>query len=146
MLFFRLSFNESIDHCVIGKYSVTNIIREYRDNYSISCKTMMIRILLYLLNYGGFYMLCDPLIQYMGDLPLVAYFLKNAFYSSTAYVAALLTLTAQFFFISMAWLFFRPFMALVLLLIAISIGASFVYLPYGEDGLSMEEVQKLYAQ
>lgn len=56
--FFRLEFNETIDHCVCGKQSAAEIIDEYRSNNSIVGRTMWVRVLCYLLNLGGFYMLC----------------------------------------------------------------------------------------
>ena len=144
IFFFKLFFNESIDHCVTGKQSMSDIIKEYRKNNSISGKTMFVRILLYLINFGGFYLLCSPLMKYMAQLPLIAFFLKDSFLTSTVYVTAMITLSVQLFFISIAWLIYRPVTALTLFLLSASIISSFFYLPPGQKGLSFDEVNKLY--
>lgn len=143
--FFKLTFNESIDHCVTGKQSVTDIIKEYRRNNSISGRTMMVRILLYLINFGGFFLLCNPLIKFMGNAPLVAYFLVNDFYASGVCVAAIMTLSIWLFLISIAWLCYRPFLAIVLLILSISVGTSFLYMPPGERGMSFDAVKQVYS-
>ena len=74
-LFFRLSFSESIDHCITGKQTAKNILSDYVRGNSVACKTMTARIVLFLINLGGFYMLSAPLLKYTGSLPLVAFFL-----------------------------------------------------------------------
>lgn len=127
VLFFRLHFTETIDHCVCGKQSVSEIINEYRSNNSILGQTMWVRILCYCLNLGGFYMLCSPLLKLMSILPLTAYFLNHAFYVSALCTAAIVTLAAQLLFTSFAWVAYRPLLATVLFLLALAIGGLFMW-------------------
>jgi hypothetical protein len=144
ILFFKLNFNETIDHCVGGNQEAYEIINEYRYNNSIMCQTMMVRLLCYFLNLGGFYMLCAPLVKLMGVLPLAAFFLENAFYVAALCTAAVVTLAAQLFFTSLAWMAYRPLLATFLLLISFTVGGLFM-LPQG-DGLSYHDVNDLYAK
>ena len=81
----------------------------------------------------------------MAQLPLVAFFLKDSFLTSTVYVTALITLSVQLFFISIAWLIYRPVTALTLFLLSATIASTFFYLPPGESGLSLAEANKLYS-
>lgn len=103
---------------------------------------MLVRVLCYFLNLGGFYMLCSPLLKRMSVLPLAAYFLNHAFYVSGLCTAAVLTLAAQLLFTSFAWVAYRPLLATVLFLLSLSVGAAFM-LP--GEGMSYHEASELYS-
>ena len=122
---------------------MNEILNEYHRNNSIACQTMCGRIFTYILNFGGMYMLCWPLLKLMAVLPLVAYFLRSQFFIANTLTAALLTLVAQLLFTSFALLWYRPLAATMLLLLTFTIAGLF-WMPSFGDGMTPDQVDQLY--
>ena len=88
--------------------------------------TKVIRVFGIIMCVGGLYMIFTPIILLLKWIPLIGALL-GAIASFAAFLLALIVgLTLSFFRIAIAWIIFRPFVALSLLTLA-GIGSYFLF-------------------
>ena len=110
---FKESFKEVIDYIECGERSGHEVIDNLgKENSSM---TKIFRFASWIMNVLGHYLLFSPLIALMTWIPLVGYFL-GAIVAFAAFLFALIWgSTIHLLIMSMAWIFYRPLVGLLML-------------------------------
>lgn len=96
-----------------GTKSLTKMIKEYRENNSAN--TWILRGIGVLLMFIGLSFLIQPIVNIGGSIPVLGALSKMAAFISTV----IITIALSTIIISAGWLFFRPEIALVLIVLSV---------------------------
>ena len=88
-----------------------------------SAQTSFFRVISWVLSVAGHYLLFIPIIQLLGWIPLIGYFLATVM-SVAAFIVALLWSTIMHFLVlGLAWVYYRPiFGVTMLVLVGLGVG------------------------
>ena len=142
IMFFRAVFNETVDHCGHGRKPVIDILRDYSNNYNISGCTNIFRVITWLLNVGACFMLFYPILFKLAWIPFVGQLIHDYFHLSALIFGLYCATMLQILAISLTWIKYRTFVAIIMLLMAISMGTLMIF--FGK-AMSRDEAASIYA-
>lgn len=113
---FQTIFEEVIDHAADGTMTASAYFSSQEKNLQVA--TNMIRLLGIIAAVAGLWFIFTPIIVILKWVPLIGLFLGGVAQLASFLFALLAGVSVSLFVISLAWLFYRPFLSLSMLAIS----------------------------
>mmetsp|Transcript_11369 Transcript_11369/g.19165 ORF Transcript_11369/g.19165 Transcript_11369/m.19165 type:complete len:197 (+) Transcript_11369:784-1374(+) len=134
ILCFKLRFNDTIDHiCQVYK-EPTQILDEYRVSTNILAKTNVLRLVAWILNLIGCYLIFSPFTLELVWIPFIGSLLKATFFMTGLIFSTCFSILLQMVVVSVSWIPYRPYLGLLGLILSLcTLGFLFIGEPLSEE-------------